>query len=73
MLPVPIQSIEWLAVGQQRVLRSAVLALDGEREIPIKADEQIELRLSQNGPHVVNVPAGLPGSQQGRRYLDNAR
>jgi hypothetical protein len=36
-----------------------VLALDGEREIPIKGGELIEIRLTQNGPHVVNVEAAL--------------
>jgi hypothetical protein len=71
MLPVPIQSVEWLAVGQQkRVLHApAVLALDGEREIPIKADEQIELRLSQNGPHVVNVPAALQAASRAGVFM----
>ncbi|GIK40177.1 MAG: ATP-NAD kinase [Chloroflexota bacterium] len=61
ILPVPIQSIQWLAVGEQKAVTHipTVLALDGEREIPIKADELIEIRLTQNGPHVVNVEAAL--------------
>ncbi len=61
IVPIPIQSLTWLAVGEQKTVPHAptVLALDGEREIPIKADELIEIRLSQNGPHVVNVEAAL--------------
>lgn len=61
ILPVSIQSIQWLAVGAQKAVTHGptVLALDGEREIPIKADELIEIRLTQNGPHVVNVEAAL--------------
>ncbi|MEM7343497.1 MAG: NAD(+)/NADH kinase [Chloroflexota bacterium] len=42
----------------------AVLALDGEREIPIKSGETIEVRLSQNGPHVVDVTAALRAASQ---------
>lgn len=58
---VPIRSVQWLKIGEQRVVNHApaVLALDGEREIPIKPGELIELRLSQNGPHVVNIKAAL--------------
>ena len=58
---LPIRSWRWLKVGQSGVVNyaPAVLALDGEREIPIKPDQQIEIRLSQNGPHVVDVKAVL--------------
>lgn len=71
ILPVPIQSIQWLAVGEQKVVTHAptVLALDGEREIPIKADELIEIRLTQNGPHVVNVEAALQVASRAGMFI----
>lgn len=69
--PVPIEAMHWLAVGQQRTVTHApaVLALDGEREVPIKSGELIEVRLSQNGPHVVNVKAALQAAGQAGLFL----
>jgi predicted polyphosphate/ATP-dependent NAD kinase len=66
MVPVPIQSLRWLAVGEQVTVghAPAVLALDGEREIFIKDGELIEIRLSQNCPHVVDVQAALRVASQ---------
>ncbi|MFN8456289.1 MAG: NAD(+)/NADH kinase [Anaerolineae bacterium] len=68
---VPIQAVEWLAVGEQKMVTHApaVLALDGEREIPIKAGELIEIRLSQNGPHVVNVERALQVASQAGLFI----
>ena len=61
-----IQSWRWLAVGEQGTVTCApaVLALDGEREVPIKPDELIEIRLSQSGPHVVNIEAALQAASR---------
>lgn len=61
-----LQSWRWLAVGEQAPITCApaVLALDGEREIPIKPEQQIEIRLSQSGPHVVDVRAVLQAAGQ---------
>jgi predicted polyphosphate/ATP-dependent NAD kinase len=71
IVPVPIQSVQWLAVGAQKEVTHApaVLALDGEREIPIKTGERIEIRLSQNGPHVVNVEAALQVASQAGLFV----
>ncbi len=61
-----IQSWGWLNVGERGALNHApaVLALDGEREVPIKPGERIEIGLSQNGPHVVNVTAALAAASR---------
>jgi hypothetical protein len=66
MAPVPIETLRWLAVGEQGTIfhAPAVLALDGEREIPLREGELIQVRLSQNGPHVVNVKAALQAASQ---------
>ncbi len=72
ILPVPIQAVHWLGVGEQKPVTHAptVLALDGEREIPIQPGELIEIRLSQNGPHVVNVEAALRVAGQAGVFVD---
>ena len=69
--PVPIEALHWLAVGRQKTITHApaVLALDGEREIPIKSGELIEVRLSQNGPHVVNVKTALQAAGQAGLFV----
>lgn len=61
-----IQAWRWLHVGERDTFNHApaVLALDGERELPIKPGERIEIGLSQNGPHVVNVAAALAAASR---------
>ncbi|MFQ5611669.1 MAG: ATP-NAD kinase family protein [Anaerolineae bacterium] len=75
VVPVPIENIHWLAVGRQRSITHApaVLALDGEREVLIKTGERIEIRLSQNGPHVVNVKAALQAASQAGLFSLNGK
>jgi predicted polyphosphate/ATP-dependent NAD kinase len=65
----------WLKVGEwgRITCAPAVLALDGERELPIKASELIEVRLSQNGPHVVNVKAALRAASQAGVFIKSTR
>lgn len=61
-----IEAWRTLAVGERGAVNHApaVLALDGEREVPIKPGDQIEIGLSQNGPHVVNVQAALAAASR---------
>jgi len=68
---LPIQSLRWLNVGEQGVVghAPAVLALDGERELVIRPDEVIEIRLTQDGPHVVNVQAALRAASQAGLFI----
>ena len=69
--PVTIASRRWLAVGEQYPILHApcVLALDGEREAPVRAGERMEVRLSQDGPHVVNVRAALQVASQAGFFM----
>lgn len=68
-----VQSWRGLAIGDKGSITvgPAVLALDGEREIPIKSNEAIEIRLSQNGPHVVNITTALRTATQAGVFLTN--
>jgi predicted polyphosphate/ATP-dependent NAD kinase len=61
MVYLGIEARREFKVGQRGLVTHApaVLALDGEREVPIKIGQLIEIGLSQNGPHVVNVTAVL--------------
>ncbi|MEM7133639.1 MAG: NAD(+)/NADH kinase [Chloroflexota bacterium] len=67
-----IHSYRELAVGEGGTISAApsVLAMDGEREIPIKAGDTIEVRLSQNGPHVVDVTAVLQAASQAGAFTN---
>jgi predicted polyphosphate/ATP-dependent NAD kinase len=69
--PITITARRWLALGEQQPLRhpSGVLALDGEREIPLRPGERVEVRLSQEGPHVVNVRAALQAASQAGFFI----
>ncbi|RME83691.1 MAG: ATP-NAD kinase, partial [Caldilineae bacterium] len=49
--------------------RPSVLALDGEREIPVLPDDEYEIRLSANGPRVVDVPAALAAAAAAGFFL----
>jgi hypothetical protein len=70
--PLPIHSVRWLDVGQGGTLTQApaVLALDGEREIAVHEGEALEIRLSQEGPHVVDVGAALRAASRAGVFVE---
>ena len=59
--PVRVTRYQPLAVGDEvRLARApAVLALDGERELTLRPGEVTTLRLSGQGPRVLDVQATL--------------
>lgn len=70
--PVFIKSMRWLDVGQHAVYdhAPAVLALDGEREVTLRQGEHVEIQLTQDGPHVVDVTAALRAASQAGVFLN---
>ena len=56
-----VAAVRPFAVGEQVAIAAApaVLALDGERAIVLRAGETVQVRLSAAGPHVVDVRAAL--------------
>lgn len=74
MVRIPIRSLRWLAVGQQDDITCApvVLALDGEREFAVRAGETVTVRLSQDGPHVVNIEAALRAASQAGVFVSES-
>jgi predicted polyphosphate/ATP-dependent NAD kinase len=60
--PIDVAAHRRLAIGEIVEVGSsthAVLALDGERELPLRPGERVQVRLSQRGPRVVDVRAAL--------------
>ncbi len=59
--PVHISAFRLLAVGdEERVhFQPSILALDGEREVGIHRDREVVIRLSDQGPRVVDVGRAL--------------
>jgi len=49
--------------------RPSILALDGEREIQVHASDEFFIRLSTNGPRVVDVPAALAAAAASGFFL----
>lgn len=58
---VPVASHHALPVGDSVEVAHTpcVLALDGERERVLRAGERVSIRLSAEGPYVVDIPAAL--------------
>ncbi len=71
MASVPIQSVRWLSMGEEGTVACspAILALDGEREVPIVSGEKIRVRLSQEGPNVVDIGAALRAASQAGLFV----
>ena len=51
----------------------AMLALDGERQIKVRPGEQIHIRLSADGPHVVDVRVALRAARDKGLFVQSAR
>jgi predicted polyphosphate/ATP-dependent NAD kinase len=58
---VPITSYRRLRVGEgiELVERRGTIALDGEREIELYPRHRVQIRLSAEGPRVVDIPAAM--------------
>ena len=58
---VPVQACRWLRLGDSVFIthKPCILALDGEREIVVSPTDPIHIRLTANGPQMVDVQATL--------------
>ena len=59
--PVAVQSYEYINIGQVLDVESipCVIALDGEREVEVREGDTAQLRLTFDGPKVINVEETL--------------
>ncbi len=76
LTPVDVASYRVLRVGEVVDLASTtgVLALDGERDWPLDPAVRLQIRLSDKGPRVVDVPAALRQAvEQGLYLLNDSR
>jgi hypothetical protein len=64
--PVPVKRWRRLALGEGVRVDAGprLLALDGEREVLVRAGEEVEIVLSAAGPCVVDIPLALQEAQQ---------
>jgi predicted polyphosphate/ATP-dependent NAD kinase len=58
---VSIESYRMLKIGEEVevTFKPSVLALDGEREIEIRKEERVRIRLSKDGPRIVDICQAL--------------
>jgi hypothetical protein len=58
---VPVAHWHTLQLGEAVTVAHAptVIALDGEREVSVRPGEHVAIRLTQRGPHLVDVGAAL--------------
>jgi|TARA_Y100000031_G_scaffold143454_1_gene173925 predicted polyphosphate/ATP-dependent NAD kinase len=72
---VGIESWEVLAPGQLRGvnLRPGTIALDGERSLSLTGDHEVAVRVSTDGPRVVDVDRTLASAVAARRAEADAR
>ena len=57
VIPVDIQSYRVLSMGEEVTLEPAActIAVDGERQLEVFPDQEVRVRLTNNGPRVVDV------------------
>jgi hypothetical protein len=66
--------IEWIGIEGYNLInlneavevnhKPSVLALDGEREVEIRKKDHISIRLTDNGPHVIDIKEALKEAAQ---------
>lgn len=65
IVPVSIKRYERIKIQQKVKVKytPCVLALDGERELEVKKDDEVYIKLTFNGPRVIKVKAALKCSE----------
>ncbi len=60
-----------LQIGESILLEESpcVIALDGEREVEVRQDQQVSIRFSADGPFVVDVPRIMELAQRSRLFV----
>jgi hypothetical protein len=61
VVPVPVRSVRWIEPGERVAIsdRPGTLALDGERETPIRTNDNIVVEFNPHGPTMVDVDLTL--------------
>ena len=64
--PVPIKAQFEMACGEMHAVNNGpcVIALDGEREVEVKRDQRAFIRVSPNGPMVVDASKTMAAAQK---------
>ena len=66
VVPVPIQQHALIQHGTRIPVsyKPSIIALDGERELVVNADDQWEIALSWDGPRVLNIEKVMDAARQ---------
>ncbi len=70
---VSVKDVQFMAVGESVDIQSApaVVALDGEREVEIKKSQKAAIRLSADGPLVVDVEKTMTAAMEKKIFTGN--
>lgn len=70
---VPVSGYQWLGIGDRVTVehKPCLLALDGERDVAVRRDDSVTIRLSADGPLRVDVPKTLQIAALTGRLLTN--
>lgn len=73
--PVRVAAFRLLEVGDQEEVhfQPSILALDGEREVEVRRQQRVTVRLSDQGPRVVDVQRTLSLAAQSRYFYSTSR
>ncbi len=70
VVPVPVRSVRWIEPGERVAIldRPGTLALDGERETPIKTNDNLAVEFNPHGPTMVDVTLTLQLAADSNRF-----
>lgn len=70
---VPIRKVNYIGIGEiVEVSEACIIALDGEREVVVRQGEQVQIKLTFDGPKVIDAAAALRVAVgQGYNYISN--
>jgi predicted polyphosphate/ATP-dependent NAD kinase len=72
--PIPIEHARLMAPGDQIDFRQAAgtVALDGEREIEVKASHQVSVELNFDGPYTIDIDSAISAGAAAGRFLSQS-
>lgn len=71
VVPIVVEGFRPVAVGETVAVAAGpgIIALDGEREIEVRAADKLAIKLTFDGPAVVDIQAALSGAAAKSRFL----
>ncbi len=72
---VGIREVRRLPFGEETAVsvRPSLLALDGERELTVAADDEVTVRVERDGPRVVDIKKAIRQAASRGFFTDDRR